>query len=884
MPPSPVSRSVRAPVLVTGPVDGPPAGAAGPAELPAGGRAGLTAGCWVVEGPLDPGTLRGRIARGGREVPLTVLGPGSVGTDGAQWGELIREETAAAEAEPGPARALLARLDAERSLLVVVTEDALPPAAVMRWLLTDDAPFPAEAGAGSGRLSRSAVGPEDDGRAGAAERGPSGLPDGGDRASGYARTERVPAGRVASRLPFAGVPVEASLAVALAVLRVRCGGSPGTGIVVASDAPVAVAPRVAESVSGTVALRAGGHALASGVPVAPGFHAALAVAPCAVTEPERVGACTASAVRPPDSVAHHGLLVALEDEQVRIDHDTGLYEEDAVATFAARLLAVLEQLLDDRPVYGIVGAGTAERAALAEWSRGAEGAVPAVCLHTLVEEHAVRTPDAPAVLCGETELTYRRLDEEANRVARLLRAAGVGPGGLVALLTERAAWSVTAMLGVLKAGAAYVPVEPTYPPERVRRILDDSGAVVLLAGREPEYAVPVPVLLGGEAAGLSGAPLGVPVAPDDLAYVIYTSGSTGTPKGIGVHHGAIVASTAARAVAGPPPGRDLVLPPLCFDGAAGGMYWALTSGGAVVLPTEQEAHDPMALRKLLESAAVTHVHAVPSHYRIVLQVAGREALARLSMVAVGGEPLGPEIVAEHLRLCPQAPLFNDYGPTECAVWATTHRCGPAEAAGAGIPIGRPVPGYQAYVLDGGLRPVPPGVPGEIWLGGPGVARGYHGRAALTAERFLPDPYRPGGRLYRTGDRGLWGQDGRLRILGRVDHQVKVRGFRIELGEVEAAVRRHPAVSECAVLLRQDGAAEQLVAFVVVGSRVTVPELQRKIAESVPEQMRPHRIVMVPRLPRTPGGKVDALALRTLPVLSQAGTADDRTGIADNRSR
>uniref|UniRef100_UPI001EF04313 amino acid adenylation domain-containing protein n=1 Tax=Streptomyces sp. S-9 TaxID=2806600 RepID=UPI001EF04313 len=644
------------------------------------------------------------------------------------------------------------------------------------------------------------------------------------------------------------------------------------------------APRVAEGVSGTVALRAGGHALASGVPVAPGFHAALAVAPCAVTEPERVGACTASAVRPPDSVAHHGLLVALEDEQVRIDHDTGLYEEDAVATFAARLLAVLEQLLDDRPVYGIVGAGTAERAALAEWSRGAEGAVPAICLHTLVEEHAVRTPDAPAVLCGETELTYRRLDEEANRVARLLRAAGVGPGGLVALLTERAAWSVTAMLGVLKAGAAYVPVEPTYPPERVRRILDDSGAVVLLAGREPEYAVPVPVLLGGEAAGLSGAPLGVPVAPDDLAYVIYTSGSTGTPKGIGVHHGAIVASTAARAVAGPPPGRDLVLPPLCFDGAAGGMYWALTSGGAVVLPTEQEAHDPMALRKLLESAAVTHVHAVPSHYRIVLQVAGREALARLSMVAVGGEPLGPEIVAEHLRLCPQAPLFNDYGPTECAVWATTHRCGPAEAAGAGIPIGRPVPGYQAYVLDGGLRPVPPGVPGEIWLGGPGVARGYHGRAALTAERFLPDPYRPGGRLYRTGDRGLWGQDGRLRILGRVDHQVKVRGFRIELGEVEAAVRRHPAVSECAVLLRQDGAAEQLVAFVVVGSRVTVPELQRKIAESVPEQMRPHRIVMVPRLPRTPGGKVDALALRTLSVPSQTGTADDRTDIADNRSR
>ncbi|MFD1852663.1 AMP-binding protein [Kitasatospora cinereorecta] len=164
---------------------------------------------------------------------------------------------------------------------------------------------------------------------------------------------------------------------------------------------------------------------------------------------------------------------------------------------------------------------------------------------------------------------------------------------------------------------------------------------------------------------------------------------------------------------------------------------------------------------------------------------------------------------------------------------------------AGIPIGRPVPGYRAYVLDGGLRPVPPGVPGEIHLGGPGVARGYHGRAALTAERFLPDPYQPGGRLYRTGDRGLWGRDGRLRILGRADHQVKVRGFRIELGEVEAAVRRHPAVSDCAVLLRQDDPVERLVAFVVLGSGVTVPELQRKIAESVPEQMRPDHITVLP---------------------------------------
>ncbi|MFE7755039.1 amino acid adenylation domain-containing protein [Streptomyces sp. NPDC057418] len=867
----PVPLSVRTPASAAGPVDVPPAG---PAGVPAGGRAGLTTGCWVVDGLPDPGALRARVTEGDREVPLTVHDLGSGGTDRAEWGELVREETAAAEAEPGPARVLLARLGEERFLLVVVTGDALAPAAVMRWLLTEDAPFPA-AGDGPEVPSPAAAGAGTDQAEGAVP-GLSGLPGGGDRASGYARTVRVPAGPAAARLRSAGVPVEASLATALAVLLVRCGGSPGTGLVVASDVPVAVTPRVAESASGAVALRAVGTAVASGVRVHPGFHAALAVAPCGEPEPERVGAYTALAVRLPDAVAHHGMLVLLEDDLLRMDHDTGLYEEGAVATFALRLLAVLDGLLDDRPVHGIVGAGASERTALADWSHGAEAAFPAVCLHTLVEEHAARTPDASAVLCGQTELTYGQLDEDANRVARRLRAAGVGPGGLVALLTERAAWSVTAMLGTLKAGAAYVPIEPTYPPERIRHILADSGAAALLVRREPEFPVPVPVLTAGEAAGLPGTPLGVPVTPDDLAYVIYTSGSTGTPKGIGVHHRAIVASTAARSVAGPPPGRDLVLPPLCFDGAAGGMFWALTSGGTVVLPTENEAHDPMALRKLLESAAVTHVHAVPSHYRIVLQVADREVLGRFSMVAVGGEPLSPEIVTEHLRLCPQAPLFNDYGPTECAVWATTHRCGPAEAAGAGIPIGRPVPGYRAYVLDGGLRPVPPGVPGEIHLGGPGVARGYHGRAALTAERFLPDPYQPGGRLYRTGDRGLWGRDGRLRILGRADHQVKVRGFRIELGEVEAAVRRHPAVSDCAVLLRQDDPVERLVAFVVLGSGATVPELQRKIAESVPEQMRPDHITVLPELPRTPGGKVDALALRTMSVSGQAGIVGRRS--------
>ncbi|MFD6993853.1 amino acid adenylation domain-containing protein [Streptomyces sp. NPDC059943] len=867
-----MSASVPMSVPAAGPTAVPSAVPAsvpspGPAGVPADGRSCLTTGTWVVDGRPDLRALRARVAARVPEVPLTVHDLVTGGTDSTEWGELVREETAAAEVEPGPARVLLARLGEERFLLVVVTADPLPPAAVLRWLLTDDTAFPAGPESGPEGPFADFAGARSTPTEGAAPEPPTVL-GGGGRASGNARTVRVPVGPATARLRATGVPVEAGLAAAVALLLVRCGGSPGTALVVASDTPVAVTPRVTETGSGAAALRRGGDAVASGVPIPPGFRAALALAPGGEPEPERVGAYTALPVRVPDAVAHHGLLVLLEGDRLRVDHDTGLYEETAVDTFARRLLAVLDGLLDDLPVHEIDGVTEPERTALDGWSRGAEGSFPSLCLHTLVEEHAARTPDALAVLCGDTELTYRQLDEDANRVARQLRAAGVGPGRLVALLTERAAWSVTAMLGTLKAGAAYVPIEPTYPPERIRHILTDSGAAALLATRRPEFSVPVPVLPAEGAAGLPGTSPGVPVTPDDLAYVIYTSGSTGEPKGIGVHHRAIVASTAARAAAGPPPGRDLVLPPLCFDGAAGGMFWALTAGGAVVLPTETEAHDPMALRKLLELAAVTHIHAVPSHYRIVLQVADRDVLGRFAMVAVGGEPLSPDIVAEHLRLCPDTPLFNDYGPTECAVWATTHRCGPAEAAGAGIPIGRPVPGYRAYVLDNRLRSVPPGVPGEIHLGGPGVARGYHRRAALTAERFLPDPFEDGGRLYRTGDRGWWGDDGRLRILGRVDHQVKVRGFRIELGEVEAAVRRHPAVTDCAVLLRREDAGERLIAFVVLGAGATASELHEKIAETLPGPMRPDHITVLPELPRTPGGKVDALALRTMAISGQ----------------
>ncbi|WP_405892072.1 amino acid adenylation domain-containing protein [Streptomyces sp. NBC_00104] len=809
------------------------------------------ADAWLVGGPADVPALRTRLAAQRPQVTLTVHDLTGVADESA-WGELVREEVAAARADTGHARVLLGRLTEKRFLLVVVTAAPLPPAAVMRWLFTPGSPFP-RAGAG-------------DVAAPLAAELPAALRSGGSP-SGVAATVHIPAGPVADRLRAAGMPAEAALAAAVNLLLARYGGPEESRLLLAGADPAAVSLRVDETLKGTALLRRAERAVDAGTPVPAQTRATLAVAPGGRLGAQRVGDRTVAGVRLPDAVARHGLLVLLDPDGdgLRVDYDTGLFEPDAVAAFAARLPGVLQALLGDTPVHDIDAPTGAERAALQAWSRGPARPVEEVCLHTLVEQCARRTPDAVAVVCGDTELTYRELDFAANRVAHRLRAEGIGPGRLVALLTERAAQSVVAMLGVLKSGAAYVPIEPTYPAERIRHILRDAGADALLAPRPPEADVPVPVLLPADMEGLPGHCPGVRVSPDDTAYVIYTSGSTGVPKGIAVHHGAIVASTAARAAAGPAPGRDLVLPPLCFDGAAGGMYWALTGGGTVVLPTEKEAHDPIALLRLLERADITHVHAVPSHYRIVLQVADATVLSRFAMVAVGGEQLTPETVAEHLRHCPDAPLFNDYGPTECAVWATTHRCGPAEPAGAGIPIGRPVPNYRAYVLDARLRPVPPGVPGEIYLGGPAVAHGYHRRPALTAERFLPDPFEAGRRLYRTGDRGLWSPGGRLHILGRVDHQVKVRGFRIELGEVEAALRRHPAVADCTVLLRQEKAGERLVAFVALDTEVADAELRRKIAETLPDAMRPDHIEVLPALPRTAGGKVDALALRSMAI-------------------
>jgi myxalamid-type nonribosomal peptide synthetase MxaA len=517
--------------------------------------------------------------------------------------------------------------------------------------------------------------------------------------------------------------------------------------------------------------------------------------------------------------------------------------------------------------------------------------VPAAPVHELVVGQARRTPGASAVSCGGDRLTYGQLDELSGSLSERLTAAGCGAGTLVAVLVDRSAESVPALLGVMRSGAAYVPIDVTYPQERISYILRDAGARVVVGSKqgltrledEQNY-----VLIDRSLAspGTQAAPPAPPAppGPGDLAYVIYTSGSTGEPKGVMVTHRALSTSTAARAVmearAGRP-GRYLVLAPLSFDASGGGLYWTLTRGGEVRLPTDRELQDPRQLKEMIEGESITHVDGVPSQYAILLDLCDGP-LASVTACVLAGETLPPDLVRRHFGVNPQAVLFNEYGPTEGTVWCTAHMCTEADALGRSVPIGRPVPNYRVYLLDGHGELVPPGLPGELCIGGPGVARGYLGRPGLTAARFVPDPFSGavGARLYRTGDRARHRADGSIEFLGRGDDQVKIRGFRVELGEIEDALRGHPAVADAAVLAVPAAAGDTRLAAYIIPARghlVTRQTLTTRLARQLPDYMVPSSFTILDEFPLTPHGKIDFEALPApAPMAIEADHIEPRT--------
>ncbi|WP_420126422.1 non-ribosomal peptide synthase/polyketide synthase [Longimicrobium sp.] len=565
-----------------------------------------------------------------------------------------------------------------------------------------------------------------------------------------------------------------------------------------------------------------------------------------------------------------------------LNYSTDLFERGTIERMLGHLERVLEQVADDADVRlsQLELLGDAERALVLEaWNR-TEAEVPAaLCIHELFEVQAARTPDAVAVRFEDASLTYAELNARANQLAHHLRGLGVGPEVRVGVLMERSLEMVVSLLAVLKAGGAYVPLDPGLPAERLAYMLVDADVAVLLTQERLRGILPASELpaLEVDAAWDSIAresaenPAPV-VTPSNVAYVIYTSGSTGRPKGVMNQHRGVVNRLVWMQAHFGLSADDVVLQktPFSFDVSVWEFFWPLQQGATLVMARPDGHRDPLYLQEIIEAEGVTTLHFVPSMLQSFVEAVEPGRCASLRHVVCSGEALPPALVHRFYdRFAAPVVLTNLYGPTEAAVDVSCWTCAREEAADV-VPIGRPVWNTQLYVLDAALKPAPVGVPGELYIGGVQVARGYQGRAAMTAERFVPDPFsaEPGARLYRTGDRARWRADGAIEYLGRLDFQVKVRGFRIELGEIEARLAEHADVREAVVIARADAGEQRLVAYVVGG--VETDALRAHLRRSLPEYMVPAAFVRLDALPLTANGK---LARKALPVPEFAAGAD-----------
>lgn len=516
---------------------------------------------------------------------------------------------------------------------------------------------------------------------------------------------------------------------------------------------------------------------------------------------------------------------------------------------------------------------------LARWNDTKVDYPTGSCIHQLFEAQAAQTPDNTAVEFNNEQLSYRELNARANKVAHYLRSLGVEPRSLVGIYVERSLKMIVGLLGILKAGAAYVPLDPSYPKDRLGFMLADARMKAVLS--EQSLIAELPQLgpegmrivsLDSEWQTIACASDENPFCEaeaDDLAYVIYTSGSTGRPKGVQVLHRAVVNFlTSMRREPGLAP-EDILLSvtTISFDIAALEMFLPLITGTRLVIASREVASDGARLLEEVARCGATTLQATPATWRLLL-AAGWQGDGRLHMLC-GGEALPRDLASEMLKR--GGPLWNLYGPTETTIWSTAFQ---VKLDDKTILIGRPIANTQIYLLDERLESVPVGEAGELHIGGDGLARGYLNLAALTAEKFIPDPFsaRPGARLYKTGDLARYLPGGDIDCLGRIDHQVKIRGFRIELGEIEAALRTHPEVSEAVVIAAEvEPGDKRLVAYVVSSraSRAVMPgELRGFLSNKLPDYMIPSAIVRLDALPLTPNGKVDRKALPA-PDLAQA---------------
>jgi amino acid adenylation domain-containing protein len=481
----------------------------------------------------------------------------------------------------------------------------------------------------------------------------------------------------------------------------------------------------------------------------------------------------------------------------------------------------------------------------------------------MFEQAAHARPHATALAMGDAALSYRALNERANRLAHRLIAMGVRPEGRVGIALDRSLEMVVGLLAILKAGGAYVPLDPAYPEQRLSYMVQDSGIGWLIARSDlrERIAAERPLThLDLDALDLAGEPIANPEVPlhgEQLAYVIYTSGSTGRPKGVMVRHRAL--SHFLRSMERTPgcTARDtwLAVTSLSFDIAALELYLPLMCGARVVLASHEDARDGQALADLIAEQGVTILQSTPSTWQL-LRAGGRFELPKGRLRALcGGEPMPPDLAASLTGM--DVELWNMYGPTETTIWSSADRV-------QGLPgIGGAIADTQLRVLDHDLNLLPRGLVGELYLGGVGLARGYLARSGLTSERFVADPFgAQGGRLYRTGDLVRWRSDGQLEYIARVDHQIKIRGFRIELGEIEAQLLAQPEVGQAVALSKQDPRKVRLLAYVTAtaGEHIDPKALRERLGRTLPEHMVPERIVVLEALPLSPNGKLDRRGL------------------------
>ena len=557
-----------------------------------------------------------------------------------------------------------------------------------------------------------------------------------------------------------------------------------------------------------------------------------------------------------------------------VSYAAELFEARTIARLARHFVRLLEGICENptQPIGLLPLLEEDEQAQLAAWNDTAKDYGPLVNLSERISQQAARTPQAPALAFGEQVLSYAELEVRINRLAHRLRALGVNRGSLVGISLERSVELVVGLHAIVRAGGAYVPLDPEYPLERLAYLLEDSGVDLLLSHSALLERLPLPAGLKAlsldreDCSSESATPPAVTLRGNDLAYVIYTSGSTGKPKGAGNSHEALANRILWMQEAYPLGAEDVVLQktPFSFDVSVWEFFWPLINGACLAVAAPGDQRDPQKLVELIQRHRVTTLHFVPSMLQAFLLHPEVEQCVSLARVICSGEALPAELQVRSFQRLPQAGLYNLYGPTEAAIDVSHWAC--VEEGRHAVPIGRPIANLRLHILDTQLNPVPQGVPGELYIAGIGLARGYHRRPELTAERFLPDPFgAAGGRMYRTGDLVRWRADGAIDYLGRIDHQVKIRGFRVELGEIEAQLGAQSGVAEAVVVARDSQIGKQLVGYLVADplpadEAAWLAGIKVALKAELPEHMVPSILMRLERMPLSPNGKLERRAL------------------------